>query len=151
MIHIADIYFLTLLNWSICVDFVSRGRESDFAANVGMVEIVSKRDERQAIVAVEGFFRFYFWGGVVECSGADYEPIIKVKIVRESGKGSGDGGPVEGDFFSFGFLIGITTLVVGALGAKGATSLALTLRSHRWWVERLAMGHELRMCPWRVR
>ena len=99
MIAITYIYFLSLLDLSIRAYFVSRGRESDYGANIGMVEIISKRDERHAIIAVEGVFGFYFSGGEVECSGVDYEPVIEVMIVRESGEGGGDGGPVEGEFF----------------------------------------------------
>ena len=99
MIAITYIYFLSLLNLSIRADFVSRGRESDFAADIGMVKKIGKRDQRQAIVAIEGFFGFYFWGGVVECSGADYKPVIEVKIVREGGEGDGDSSPVKGKFF----------------------------------------------------
>lgn len=64
-----------------------------------MVEIIGKRDERQAIVAVEGLFGFYFWRGVVKCSSVDYEPVIEVRVIRESGESGGNGGPVGGQFF----------------------------------------------------
>ena len=99
MIAITYIYFFSLLDLSTRADFVSRRREGDFAANIGMVKIIGKRNERQAIVTVEGIFGFCFWGGVVECSSVDYEPVIKVNIIRECGEGGENGSPVGGDFF----------------------------------------------------
>jgi len=151
MVAIAYIYFLSLLNVAIRADLVARGRESDLGANISMVETIGKRDERQAIIMAKWLFGFDFRGAVVECSGADCEPVIEIRIIRESGESGGDRGPVNGKFFFFDFPTRIAIRVEGAFGVKGATSMASTPRSPPWWVERLAMGHESLMCPWRAR
>tara|TARA_R110002060_G_scaffold63808_1_gene73044 strand:- start:175 stop:585 length:411 start_codon:yes stop_codon:yes gene_type:complete len=99
MVAIAYIYFLSLLNVAIRADLVARGRESDLGANISMVETIGKRDERQAIIMAKWLFGFDFRGAVVECSGADCEPVIEIRIIRESGESGGDRGPVNGKFF----------------------------------------------------
>jgi hypothetical protein len=84
MVSITYTYFFALLYLSIRIDFVSRVGETDLTSNIGVVEIISKRNKGQAIVMAKGFLCFRFWGCIVKCTGANYEPIVEVKIVRES-------------------------------------------------------------------